>query len=533
MAYDILIHNGTVIDGTGAPGRRVDVGVVGERIVAVGDLAGRSANQTIDASDRVVCPGFIDIHQHSDFTPLVNRACESAVHQGITTAVIGNCGHGCAPMTDPDLVRMVVIGYQPEFGVPLDWTSFGEYMQRLATPGVSVNLAPLVAHGAVRLAVMGLEGRAASPAELARMKDYVLEAMEAGAFGISTGLEYSPGRHADQYELTELTKIVAPFGGIYASHIRNRGFTFVEATAEALAIGADAGVPVQLAHFAPRPYALAGTFERCLELVYAAVERGQRVAMDTFPDIFGPGPVAALLPPWIYEGRPIEGLAKLQDTEVREAIRESFENPTNYLLRVDGLGGLVLTYAKGNPELVGKSFDIIANLRGQAAHDAICDLLLAEGEDFYTSLLRHIYATADDLKALMRQPICAMESDGVIAAPYGPLADFTMNPSSYGYTAKVLGQHVRDEGFYTLEDAIWRMTGLPAEAANLRDRGVIREGLAADLVVFDPTTVQDNTTNDFPNRYPSGIDYVIVNGAVTLTPTGHTGVLGGQVLTRP
>ncbi len=530
MAYDILIQHGTVVDGTGGPRVRADVGVVGGRIVALGDLQGRDAHQTIDAAGLVVCPGFIDIHQHSDFTPLVNRACESAVRQGITTAVIGNCGHGCAPLTDPDLVRMVVVGYQPEWGVPLDWSSYGEYLERLATPGVAVNLAPLVAHGAVRLAVMGLDARPAAPDELNRMRGLVQEAMEAGAHGLSSGLEYSPGRHADQAELTELTRVVAPFGGVYASHIRNRGFAFVEATQEALGIGEAAGVPVQLSHFAPRPYAPPGTFEQCLDLVYAARDRGLRVTLDTFPDIFGPGPVAALLPPWIYEGRPIDGLAKLQDAEVREAIRATFENPTNYLLRVDGLGSLILSYSKSHPELVGKSFEAIAHLRGQAAHDAICDLLLAEGEDFYTALLRHIYATDADLKALMRQPICAMESDGIISAPYGPLADFTMNPSSYGYTARVLGQTTRDEGFYSLEDAVWRMTGLPAEAANLRERGQLREGWAADIVVFDPATIRDNTTNDRPNVYPSGVQYVLVNGQTTLTPEGHTGALSGAVI---
>lgn len=530
MAYDILIQNGLVVDGSGGPGYRADVAIVGDRIVAIGALGGRDAVHTVDAAGKVVCPGFIDIHQHSDFTPLVNRQCESAVRQGITTAVIGNCGHGCAPLVDPDLIRMVVIGYRPEFGVPLDWRTFDEYLARLATPGLAVNLMPLVAHGAVRLAVMGLDARPATPDELAQMRRLVQEAMEAGARGLSTGLEYSPGQHADTHELIELTRMVAPYGGFYSSHIRNRGFAFVEATEEALRVGEEAGVPVQLSHFAPRPYAPPGAFRQCMDLVYAARERGLAVTVDTFPDIFGPGPVAALLPPWIYEGRPVEGLARLQEVEVREAIREAFENPTNYLLRVDGLAGLFLAYAPKNPELVGKSFEAIAHLRGQAAYDAVCDLLLAEGEDFYTALLRHLYATDADLRELMRQPICAMESDGIISAPYGPLADFTMNPSSYGYTARVLGQCVREEGFYSLEDAVYRMTALPAAGAGLKDRGQLAEGWAADVVVLDPATVRDNTTNDRPNVYPSGIDYVVVNGQLTLTPDGHTGALGGGVI---
>ncbi len=531
MAFDVLIQNGTVVDGTGAARYGADLGIVAGRIAAIGALHDRDAHLTIDAAGKIVTPGFIDIHQHSDFTPLVNRPCESAVRQGITTAVIGNCGHGCAPLYDPDLIRMVVVGYQPTWGVPLDWHSYGEYLERLMTPGVAVNFVPLVAHGPIRLAVMGLAARPATRDEIGAMQKLVAEAMEAGARGLSTGLEYSPGQHATTDELIALTKVVARYGGIYSSHIRNRGFTFIDATEEALRIGTEAGgVPVQLSHFAPRPYALPGTVERCLELVYQGRAAGLRVTMDTFPDIWGPGPVAALLPPWVYEGRPVEGLLRLQDSEVREAVREAFENPTNYLLRVDGLAGLVLTYAPRNPDLVGQSFQAIAHLRGQAAHDAICDLLLAEGEDFYTALLRHIYATDADLRTLMRQPICAMESDGIIAAPYGPLADFTMNPSSYGYTARVLGQCVRDEGFYSLEDAVWRMTGLPAQAAGIKERGVLCAGWAADIVILNAGTVRDNTTNDHPNRYPSGIDYVLVNGVPTLTPDGHTGALAGRLL---
>jgi N-acyl-D-amino-acid deacylase len=530
MMFEMLIIGGTMVDGTGAPARRADVGVTNGQIVALGDLHGREAQQTIDAAGKVVCPGFIDIHQHSDFTPLVNRACESAVRQGITTVVIGNCGHGCAPLVDPDYVRMVVVGYRPEWGVPIDWRGFGEYLDRLRDPGLSVNVMPLVAHGPVRLAVMGLEARAATAGELAQMKYLVAEAMEQGARGLSTGLEYSPGRHADQFELTELARVVARYNGLYASHIRNRGSAFVEATDEAIGIAEDAGVPLQLSHFAPRPYAPPDAFPRSLERVAQARERGMRVNVDTFPDVWGPGPVAAILPPHVYEGRPADALRRMSEAQVREAIREAFEQPTNYLLRVDGLAGLVLTYAPRHPQLVGRSLQAIAELRGQPAYEAVCDLLREEGEDFYTILLRHIYAAETDLRELMRSPHCSMESDGAITAPYGPLADFCMNASSYGYTARVLGQYVRDEPFYTLEDAVRRMTSLPAQSMGIEGRGTLAEGWAADLVVFDPQAVSDNTTDLRPARYPSGIEHVVVNGTLTVGPQGHSGALSGQVL---
>ncbi|MEP7200328.1 MAG: D-aminoacylase [Chloroflexota bacterium] len=528
--FDVIIANGSMVDGSGAAARRADVGVVNGRIAALGDLRGREAARTIDATGKVVCPGFIDNHQHSDFTPLVNRACESAVRQGITTVVIGNCGHGCAPLFDPDYIRMVVVGYRPEWGVPLDWRTYDEYLDRLRTPGLAVNVMPLVAHGAIRLAVMGLAARAATSDELAQMQKLIAAAMEAGARGLSTGLEYSPGRHADQFELTALCREVARYNGMYASHIRNRGFTFIEATDEAIAIAEDNGIPCQLSHFAPRPYAPREVFPQAMERVLQARERGMTVHVDTFPDIWGPGPVAALLPPHVYEGRPAEGLARLSDAEIRDAIREAFAQPTNYLLKVDGLKGLVLTYAPRNPQLVGQSMQAIANLRGQEAYEAICDLLVAEGEDFYTILLRHIYAADEDLRTLMRSPLCAMESDGAITAPYGPLADFCMNSASYGYTARVLGKYVRDESFYTLEDAIRRMTALPAAAMGMSDRGLLRAGLAADIVVFDPQTVRDNTTDLQPARYPDGIEHVLVNGVVTLSAKGHSGALNGQLI---
>jgi len=528
--FDIVITGGALADGSGVPLRRADVGIVGERIAAIGDLSAREARVTIDATVKIVCPGFIDNHQHSDFTPLVNRPCESSVRQGITTVVVGNCGHGCAPLHDTDLIRMVAVGYRPDWGVPLDWRTFGEYLDRLRTPGLSLNVMALVPHGALRLAVMGMAARAATPDELSEMKWLVAEAMEAGARGMSSGLEYSPGKHADAAELTELCREVARFGGMYASHIRNRGFTFVEATEEAIAIAQAAHVPLQLSHFAPRPYAPRATFPTSLERVERARERGLRVYVDTFPDVWGPGPVAAILPSHVYEGRPADALSRMADAEIREAVREAFAQPTNYLLRVDGVAGLVLTYAPQHPQLVGKTLEMIADSNGQPAYAAVLDLLREEGEDFYSALLRHIYAADDDLRQLMRSPLCALESDGTITAPYGPLAAFTMNSSSYGYTARVLGRYVREERFYALEDAVRRMTSLPATAMGIPNRGELRVGFAADVVVFDPQTVHDNTTDLQPNRYPTGIDYVIVNGAITVDPMGHTGALNGQIV---
>ena len=527
---DVLLRGGSIVDGTGQLRYESDLGILEDRIVRIGKMGQMKATTVIDASGKMVSPGFIDIHQHSDLTPLINRRCESSVRQGITTAVIGNCGHGCAPISDPELVSLTLLGYRPEWGIELNWHSYGEYLDRFRSPGVAVNFFPLVAHGVVRMTAMGLERRAANPCELDQMRCMVAQAMEEGATGLSTGLEYFPGKYADTTELKELAKVVGRYGGIYASHIRNRADTFVGAVEEALDIGEVAGLSVQLSHLAPRPYTPTGVFEQVLEKIYDARNRGLEVAIDTFPDTFGPGPVAALLPEQVCEGHPRQVLERLRDENVRRKIQAAFTYPTNYLLKGAGVDHVFLSYVPERPDLMGKSLAAASELSGQDVHELVCDLLLSAGENFYNVFLEHLYATEDALHCLMREPICALGSDGIIAAPYGPCGDFTFNPSSYGYTARVLERYVREKGFYTLEDAVRRMTGLPATVLGLSNRGLLQEGWAADVVVFDPLRVRDNTTREHPNRYPDGIETVIVNGTVTVHNGEHTGALNGRIL---
>lgn len=528
--FDVVIRNGLIVDGTGKPGYFADLGVSGTQIASMGNLADRTAHTVIDAKDLVVCPGFIDIHQHSEFTLLVNPKAESMVHQGVTTIVTGNCGHGCAPVRDPTLIVLNVIGYSPQWGVQIDWRSFGEYLERLESAGVGVNVLSLLGHGAVRLAVMGFEERTATQAEIAAMCNIVNRAMDEGAAGLSWGLEYSPGRHADQAEMNALSHIVAQRKGLYAIHVRDRAQQLVVATEEAVSVAERACLPIQLSHFAPRPYAPPDAFDAALRRLEVASDRGIQVGLDTFPRTWGLSTVAALLPPWVCAGGADEVLTRLRQPEVRAAVGTYWTEQQSYVLRSGGPEGVVLTYAPNSPDLVGLNFTQIAKARGATMADAACDILVAEGANLYNTLVRHVFATQRDLSRLLAQPNCAIASDGVASAPYGPLADLCTTRDSYGYTACFLQEYVREQSLFTLEEAVRRMTSLPADLCGLSDRGRLVENGAADIVVFDPARVRDLTTDFDPNRYPEGIDWVLVNGSIVLDRGEHTGCLPGQLL---
>ncbi len=527
---ELVIRGGSVVDGTGAPAFAADVGIDDGRIAAVGDLRGTEAAREIDAAGRVVGPGFVDIHQHGDFSLLACRTAESAVGQGVTTVVTGNCGHGCAPLRDPAQGLVNVIGHRSEWGVPVDWRSFGEYLERLRTPGIGVNVAPLVAHGAIRVAVMGFAARRPTPAEQAAMRDHVARAMEEGAVGLSTGLEYAPGKEAGEEEIADLCRVVARRGGIYASHIRNRGRELVAATEEAIRIAETAGLPLQISHFAPRLYTPPGDWDRALERIYGARDRGLDVHVDTFPYAWGPGPVAAMLPTWALEGTAREIAARLRDPALRARIRGEADSRFALAVELGLLDRSFFTYSRGRADLVGKSYAEVAALLGRDAYDAILDVVAAEGENFYNVVSRGHFAHDDELRRLLREPICMVESDGVLLSPHGPAADYTFSISDYGWAARLLGRFVREERVLGLEEAVRRMTSLPAAKVGLRDRGRIAVGLAADLVVFDPATVEDRATFERPRQSPTGIEWVLVNGVAVVESAGHTGALPGRVL---
>ncbi len=527
---DLALRRGLLIDGSGDVPRVADVGIADGRIVSVDDLGTSNAVESLDLDGLAVAPGFIDVHQHGDLTPLVDARCVSALAQGVTTVVIGNCGHGVAIGAFPGQEAAAIIGFRARWGLDLGWRTYAEYFASLEAIRPGVNIAAYVAHGAIRLSAMGTDDRPATDAELATMERLLDEGMAAGAIGMSSGLEYVPGMHADTLELTRLAVIVGRHGGTYASHIRNRGEAFIDAVQEAIGIAEAGGTRLLLSHLAPRPYATADDTSRVHELIDDARRRGMSVTIDTFPDAWGPSPLPSILPPWFTDGPWQDVVRRLEDPAVLEAARAAFEQSDSRLLRTTPGGDLRLSASRAHPEVVGRTLGEISAAWGVHLADVACRLLRDEREDFYSVLIQHRYATDSALDDLYRDPMCAFESDGVVAAPDGELSDMTMNRSTYGYTARVLGELVRDRQLFPIEEGVRRMTSLPAAAAGLVDRGVLRVGAVADVVVFDPARIRDRTTDIVIQALPEGIETVIVNGRIALRDGKIEGDRSGRMI---
>ena len=542
MAFDILIRGGNVLDGTGSPARAADIGIQRRRIARVGKLARALAHRTIDAKGLFVAPGFIDIHTHSDIGILVEPTAECAVRQGVTTHVIGNCGDSPAPISEGyrELAtrRFEYYAQAREW----DWTTYGEYLDFMGANGVGVNIAGLVGHGAIRTAVMGFHERAPNREELRSMKAHVEEAMAAGAFGMSTGLVYPPGCFAATEEIVELAKVVARHGGFYASHIRGERETIVDAVKECIEIGEHAGCAVQISHNNPK-YGGLGKSPEIQALWESAHNRGLDVLVDN--DVhtdFGP-PLSHALPQWTQKLRTEELVDLLQDPMKRKQIREEVRAD-----RTPGAGYVGL--------LVHDRFDRIWLLR--CPHDrtkeglTIAELAARRGVDPWTAYFDVIveeqdravglfdYMDTEEIKSTLRHPLVMICSDGWVApkeertsatAPY--------QPCTFGEFPGVLQRFVVEEPVLTLPNAIYKMTGMPAKRLGLKDRGLIREGCAADLVVFDLPRVKDRATNrwphaypfeNYPHDYPEGIDWVFVNGTAAVEDGKPTGTRTGQCL---
>jgi N-acyl-D-amino-acid deacylase len=528
MAEALLVRNGTVVDGTGGPPRRAEVLLHEGRIAGLGPLEAPPGTRVLDADGLAVAPGFVDLHTHADFTLLAFPDAGSAVRQGVTTVVVGNCGGGVAPCSPEHDFRRTAFAYSSDWGVEVTWTGFGEYLATLG--GKGANVAALVPHGAVRNAVMGLDARPPSRAELDRMRGLAREGLEAGAVGVSTGLEYQPGSRAETGELAAFCALAAECGGVHATHMRNRAERFAPATEEALEIARRTGVRTQLSHVAPRPYAPPDQTEAAFEAVERARGEGNAVYVDTFPETWGPGTLADLFPPEVTQGRPAEVLARLQDARARRAIDEHFAAGRNFLVRAGGYERIFLSSSPIRPELSGRSLADLAQAAGTTVGAWACDALLEAGSLLMSVGIRHVYATEEDLDRVLALPYCGLGSDGVVTDGEGPACPFPWNASSYGYSARTFERYVRERRLFTLEEAVRRLAALPAEAMGLRDRGLLREGYAADIVVFDPARIHDRTTPEDVARHPEGVVHVLVNGVPVVEGGRPTGARPGSVV---
>ncbi len=516
---DVAIRNGRVIDGTGRPAVSGDVGIEGARIVAIGEVP--AAAIEIDATGLDVTPGFVDVHSHSDYTLLVDPRAVSALHQGVTTEIVGNCGHGCFPVADPALAQRAIYGYTPS--LPLTWRDAAGYFERLEAAEPAVNVASLVPNGQLRLSVVGLENRPATDDELAAMRRHLEASLEQGAWGYSTGLEYAAERAASPDELWSLCAVCARSGGLYATHTRHRDVGSESAVVEAIETAERAAVRLQVSHLVPRN-GIDAT-RSCIELVEHAVDRGVDVAFDMHTRLFGTTFLSTAVPPAFLDADRLGSAAGR-----REAV-EAMASYTSILSAGDDWSRIVLLDNELWPEYARRDIASIAAERRQTAAEAICDLLGA-APDALGTLMVIIHCYSEDQQAeAFSHPLCAPGSDATTLAPDGPLAASFFH-GAYTWAAWYLRFMVRERALLSLEEAVKRLTSDPAERVGLRDRGVLRVGAFADIAVLDAAEVRERGTTFEPNQPATGVRHVLVNGAPALADGMLTGRRTGMVLRR-
>lgn len=526
--FDLLIRNGRVIDGAGNPWYRADVGIVGDRIAAVGPLGNARAARTIDAEGLFVCPGFVDMHTHSDIQLLANPRHEAKVMQGVTLDVIGQDGLSFAPVNDEvmGLMRRQLAGWNGDPpNVDFAWRSVSEYLDRFDGK-VAINVAYLLPHGTIRVMAMGMANRPPSGAELAEMKRLVREGMEQGAVGLSTGLTYTPGAYASDDEIVELCRELRPFGGFYCPHHRNYGRYALQGYADSIAIARRAGVPLHLAH-AHLGFAVnRGKAPELLRMIDEARAEGVEVTMDTYPYLAGSTYLQAILPLWVHDGGPAATLARLRDPEARARMREAVE-----VTGSDGYHDVVIEWdtiqiagvaSERNAWAVGLRLDEAARRAGESPWDFCCRLLLEE--ELGVSIIHHI-GNEENVRAIMQHPAHTAGSDGILvgAQPH---------PRAWGTFARYLAVYVRELGLLSWEAMVRKLTSLPCQRLGFLDRGLLRPGMMADVVCFDPLRVRDTATYEQPRRTAEGFPYVVVNGTLVVDGGRHTGATPGRALWR-
>lgn len=519
--FDIRITHARIVDGTGGPSVNGSVAIRDGRIAAVGAVAG-DAVRTIDAGGKVLAPGFIDPHSHSDYSLLIDGNAESKIRQGVTTEVIGESGSVAPQKPSPER----------------SWSDFSGYFAAVGKSGTSVNVLSYVGLGQVREFVMGNAERPPTSAELADMVGLVSEAMAQGAYGVSTGLIYAPNAYARIDELIALAKPAAAAGGIYASHLRYDGEKLRDGIEEAIAIGEGAKIPVHVFHLKVTGAANFGRMKEVIALVDAAHKRGLEISADQYPYVASSTGLSQTIPPWAHEGGGAMLAERLKDPETRARIRKEMNDPhptwENRLISAGSWHNVQIASVpaatgadSGYKRYEGRRVDDAAREAGKDPYDFVFDLLIATRGNVGCVWF---IIDEDDLRVAMRQPWVSIGSDGSALATTGALRNGVPHPRNFGTFPRVLGKYVRGEHVLSLEEAVHKMSGLTAAQMHIADRGLVREGLAADLVLFDPDTIADKATFEDPFQYAVGIATVIVNGRVVLDNGRHTGQRPGVVI---
>ena len=528
--FDLLLKNAKVFDGLGSPWFWGDVAIKDEKIAAIGKIPDGSAASVLDVSGRALSPGFVDTHTHSDRTALFVNNPDAKILQGVTTEVGGNCGQSLAPLSEAyeDLLKLYLSPYLPK-SVPVvwDWRTASRMLDRLDSQGHITDLVQLVGHGTVRMAVMGAEARPCTAAELGQMKEYVTEAMESGCAGMSTGLIFPPGCYAEREEIVELCKVVAKYNGIYSAHIRGEAGSLLDAVEEALDIAERSGCALQISHHKVMRR-FRGWSEKTLQMMEQRRERGIDVTCDAYPYPAGSNNATSLLPPWANADGVPSVLERLRNGRVREKIKSDFAVDLpgwDNHAKDTGWDRILIGSANKDKTLAGKSFAEIARERGMNPEDVYLDIILSEEAGVTIVILSH---SEEDMERILQHPLTMIGSDSLPTSLSGPLAQGNPHPRCFGCYPRVLGLYARDKRLFTLEEAVRKCTGMPASRFRLFDRGVIREGLRADLVIFDPATVRDNSEYRNSRQAPTGIDFVLKNGRIVVREGRIVGPILGK-----
>jgi N-acyl-D-aspartate/D-glutamate deacylase len=527
--YDLILRGGQIVDGTGNPWFLGDVGIRGGKIVAVGRLPAGKSQREIDAAGLVVAPGFIDMHSHSDTVLLEDGRAESKIRQGVTTEVLGE-GSSAGPRVGKLSPQQMIVG-----GKPVTWKTLGDYFQVLEQAGASVNVVSYVGLDNAWQAVMGQSYERPTKAQFAEMQAVIEQAMQDGAVGLSSMLAMPPGSLATTDDIVLLSAPVARHGGLFSTHNRNEGTGVFDAIREAIAVGERAKVPVDIIHVKIADQEYWGRMKEIIELIDAARRRGVNVQTNIYPYTRGNNNLASIIPPWAHEGGKSRMLARLKDpaerAKMKRDIRGGIAGWYNHYTAVGGDWSRMLV--SGRSQYEGQTMDRVIALRTRGQNpppdslDVLFDLLLDEEGSVPTVYAHH---TEEDMNLALMQPWCSIGSDGSALSIEGTLRRGNPHPRSFGTFPRVLGVYVRERKLLGIEDAVRKMTSLNAAKLGLRDRGLVREGLAADLCLFDPAKIIDLATYTAPFQYNDGIEYVVVNGQIVLDRGTHTGAKPGQVL---
>ncbi|MFB0566769.1 MAG: amidohydrolase family protein [Candidatus Aminicenantaceae bacterium] len=525
--FDLVIKDGYVFDGLGKEGFKGDIGIKGAHIKAIGKISGSRGKSVIDAKNLAVCPGFIDVHNHTDEGLIANPKGESMIRQGVTTIISGNCGSSPFPVAE-EIFEEYKENLFEEFQIELNWNDIKGFLSRLEQKGIALNYATLVGQGSIRGASMGFNDRPPKEDELEKMKKLVAQNLQDGAFGLSTGLEYAPGSYAQPNEITELCKVTALYAGTYATHIRDEGDQLIESLDEAIDVARKSGVSLQISHFKiayPRNW---NKIDNALKKIEEAKAEGIDILCDRYPYIAGSTGLSFYFPLWARQGTTEEFLGRLQDPSQDSKLRAHLAEQEK---KLGSWEKVVISHvvSEKNRHVEGKNVLEAAKEAEKEPYEFMKDLLIEEKNrvGMITFMMRE-----SNLKRILAHPYVGVGSDGSALAPYGVLGRGKPHPRNYGTFPRVLGKYIREEKVIPLEEMIKKVTSVPTHKFGISGRGVLQEEYFADIVIFDPAKVIDKATWVNPHQYPLGIEFVLVNGQVVIERGNHKGNLPGKVLRK-